>query len=248
MPLLLACILGGIPAWLYTICSFFHAVNCSPGRFTMKMGRKIQNRQRRNGNTQQKYVDAAPLFRVPRSLSCNFVRTYGYGVLGKSGTADIGYGFAFRLSDTPSFGELTNLFDAYKITLVEAIWELTSTSANVSGNTVAFPTVLAYPDYDDATAPTTLAAVEQVQRMERLQFSSTRNQLKRSIVPRVLSPVVVTGGTTNNAAHKPNQWLDCSWSAVEHYGLKFWVKNYSTSFDNTIQLSFRYHITCRDAR
>lgn len=209
----------------------------------------MQNRQRRNGNgTVQKYVDAAPLFRVPRSLTCSFVRTYGYGVLGKTGTADQGYGFAFRLSDTPGFAELTNLFDAYKITLVEVIWENTAVSANVSGNTVAYPTVLAFPDYDDSDVPTTLASVEQVQRMERLQFSATRNQHKRSIVPRVLSPTVVTGGTTNNALQQAAPWLDCAWAAVEHYGVKFWVKNYNTSFDNTIQLSFRYHITCRDAR
>jgi len=194
------------------------------------------------------YVDAAPLFKVPRSITCDFVRGYTYGLLGKTGTSDTGFAFSFQLSDTPSFSELTNLFDSYKITLVEVIWENTSVTANVSGDTSVYPTLLAYPDYDDATAPSTYNQVEQIQRAERLQFSATKNQFKRSIVPRLAVAAQVTGGTTNNAINMLPQWLDCAWAAVNHYGVKFWLRNYNTSFDNAVQLSFRYHIRCRDAR
>jgi len=211
------------------------------------MARKSAARGRRGAKVDQ-HRDAAPLFRVPRSVSCHFVRSYDYGVLGKAGTSDQGFAFSFQLSDTTGFSEITNLFDQYKITLVEVIWELIAVSANLSGHTSVYPTVCAYPDFDDATAPTTLASVEQLQRMERLQFSSTRNQFKRSIVPRILSAAQVTGGTTNNAVSMVSPWLDCAWAAVNHYGVKFWIKNYNTSFDNTVQLSFRYHITAKDAR
>jgi len=160
----------------------------------------------------------------------------------------MGWGFSFQLSDTPGYTELTALFDLYKITLVEVIWECTSVSANVSGNTSCYPTLLAYPDADDATAPTSLSVVDQVQRMERLQFSATRNQFKRSIVPRVTNSTNTTGGTNNYAVSMASPFLDCASPSVIHYGVKFWLKNYNTSFDNAVNLSLRYHITTRDAR
>jgi len=193
--------------------------------------------------------DAAPLFKVPSNLVHNFVRTYDYGTLSVA-AADQGYGFDFTLQSLPVFGDFTSLYDAYCIDRVEVTWELSTIGTGATQSSSIMPIILAWPDYDNATAPS-LSSAQQVSQLERLNLSEAKPSVRRSIVPRV------TLGTAGAAANsgvtsRPNQWVDMAYPAVNHYGVKFFVKNLNTltvaSTGATVAVSFRYHFRCRNPR
>lgn len=172
-----------------------------------------------------------------------FLRQNYVGPLGQA-AADQGFGVAFHLSDLPNYTEFTALFDAYRIIEVEMFWELTK---NGGSN---WPTLVVWPDYDDASAPSTLADAEQVQAASRLHFSNAVTSFRRKVIPRVSGVVEGTGAAALSASNIVSPWLDCAYPQIEHFGVKFWVADYnSTSYSSTvINFGFRLHLQMRATR
>jgi hypothetical protein len=193
--------------------------------------------------------DAAPMFKVPQNLVHNFVRTYDYGVL-TAAAVDQGYGFDFTLQALPAFADFTSLYDAYCIDKVEVTWELSTIATGATQSSSIMPIVLAWPDYDNSTAPS-LSATQQIAQLERLQLSEARPSFRRAIVPRL---TLGTAGASANVGvtAQPRQWVDMAYTNVNHYGVKFFIKNFNTltvaATGASVAISFRYHIRCRNPR
>jgi hypothetical protein len=190
------------------------------------------------------------MFRAPANIDHKHIRIFDHGGLVAT-AADGGFGFFFKLNDLPNHTDFTSLYDMYRIDLIEAIWELTPLvpAALVTKTSNIMPVILAWSDQDDATPPTTLAAVNNIARVERLELSEANPAIKRSFRPHV--QLGAFGSGTNNAgAVQPAGFIDCGLDAVNHYGVKFWIKNFNTTtVSNTgagIQVSFRYHLTLRN--
>jgi len=193
--------------------------------------------------------DAAPMFKVPQNLVHSFVRTYDYGTL-TVGAADQGYGFDFTLQSLPAFADFTGLYDAYCIDRVEVTWELSTVGTGATQSSSIMPIVLAWPDYDNVTPPS-LSATQQIAQLERLQLSEARPSFRRAIIPRL---TLGTAGAVANigVTSSPHQWVDMAYPNVNHYGVKFFIKNLNTltvaSTGATVAVSFRYHFRCRNPR
>lgn len=201
-----------------------------------------RRRQRASATTTGSGRDSAPLLQLGKVPTCRFLRQNYSGPLGQA-AADQGFAVAFHLGDLPNYTEFTTLFDAYRIMEVEVYWELTQTGGS------NWPTLICWPDYDDAVAPSTLAEAEQVQAASRLQFSSAVTSFRRKVLPRAES-VFNSGGSAVSAGNVYAPWLDCAQPNVDHYGVKFWIANYNSSnFATTkINFGFRLHLQMRAAR
>jgi len=190
------------------------------------------------------------MFRTPANIDHKHIRIFDHGGL-VAPASDGGFGFYFKLNDLPNHADFTSLYDMYRIDLIEAIWELTPLvpPALVTKTSNIMPVILAWSDQDDAAPPTTLAAVNNIARVERLELSEANPAIKRSFLPYVA--LGVFGATTNNAGASVRAgFIDCAFDAVHHFGVKFWVKNFNTTtVANTgagLQVSFRYHLTMRN--
>lgn len=212
-----------------------------------KMSRRQGGRKARNGDLALR--DTAPLFRAPRNVDHHFVRSWDLGNL-SAPTSDGGWGYAFQLDQLPNYLEFSALYDFYKIRAVEVIWELTPTAAATTKTSNIMPVVLAYPDYDDSTAPASLSDALQASQMERLQLSEARTSARRMIMPHV--SYGVAGAATNLGGSQRSGFIDCSYAGVGHFGVKFWIKNFNsttlTETGATVALSFRFHLTMRNPR
>jgi len=190
------------------------------------------------------------LIRAPRNVIHRFSRIFDYGVVG-NGAADGGIAFSFQLNDLPASTEFTTLYDSYQFSHVEVFVDCTSSERTTTTFGSAWPTIYIWPDYDDVTAPATLAVAEQTMLAERLTFSNSKTTFKRSVQPRIAGVAVTTGGgATGGVINMRPPWLDCGLPGVPHYGVKLWMKNYNTTSFNGVQLniSFRYHFACRNPR
>lgn len=197
--------------------------------------------------------DYAPMFRTPSQIMHSHVRSWEYGVLSR-GAADQGYGFSFGLSDLPSSGELTALYDHYRLDTVEIRFELTGSGVSVApAETPAGPTILIAPDYDDNTAPSSISVIQQYGQMERITLTTARPTLSRRLQPRFTlgAPTSILGVLGPAAISKPD-FINTAYPSVPHHGLRFWVSNYNTTSVGdsgmVLMVSFRYHLTMRNTR
>lgn len=208
-------------------------------------GRRNGKNGVKNGNGDLVRIqDTAPLFRVVPNMDHKFVRTWDYGRL-TAAIADQGFGFAWSLDILPGYTDFTALYDMYRIDGVECIWELTgATCTNKTSNVM--PTILAWPDYDDAVAPTAITVADQVSQVERLNLSEARPSVRRLIIPRV----PVNAGISMPFPGKT--WIDMANPNITHNSVKFWVKNFNITTElatgTSLYVSFRFHFTCRNPR
>jgi hypothetical protein len=153
----------------------------------------------------QVYYPSATTFQVSGT---GVVYTAATGVL--SGTTnDYFWSLYFRLGDVASPGDYSALFDQYK--MVSATLHVIP-QFNVTNTTFTGAGVIGIvEDYDNATPPTTITALQQY---ETMQVYSPFTPFKKSLVPRLAIP------TGTGFVNSPPKWVDVADTTIQHYGLK----------------------------
>lgn len=131
--------------------------------------------------------------------------------------SSVGTSYVFKLSLIPGYTEIQNMWDFYRITKVDALYEPASRAGPTTATTTSPGSVMAVgPDYDEA------AAVNYSTMLERqdTQIYSVFDKWEVSFKPRA-SSVVYGNGVTNGYALAPaDQWMDTS-ADVSYYGFNY---------------------------
>jgi len=107
----------------------------------------------------------------------------------------------------------TAAFDQYRFMMVRAEFIPSLNSQDVAGSkSGTLTTVL---DYDDATAPSTIAATMEYETKESVAGDAT---FQRRFVPR--TALAAYAGAFTSYANVERQWIDCNSPNVQQYGIK----------------------------
>jgi len=135
--------------------------------------------------------------------------------------------FSFTLNQASAIGEITSLFDNYRITKVKLQFMFSYDNATGAGAATGSPN-LAAPvmhycyDPDDNSTPLSRTDVLQNGFCKTVRLT---NQHTVMITPRAQQPIV--GGTGAAGGVVPlGQWFDCSSPLIQFYGLKFWIDQF----------------------
>lgn len=158
----------------------------------------------------------ATVYPYKRHVDLGFITTTGSSL-------ESGY-FHFQLSDVPSYSEFSALYDMYKLNMVKIYFIPFTMDNSASGAAVTDATqwqnLYTAIDNNSVSAPTSINALRQYQTCK---FTRMGKVHKRVIYPRVAT-MIYDGATTAYSTNKPG-WLNTSYSAVPHYGIKW-------AFDN----------------
>lgn len=121
-------------------------------------------------------------------------------------------GFASALSDTANSGELTSLYDSYKILAIQ----YKIIPVNITDATMPCQLYI-WNDYDDATNPAMTDYYER--KHKEISLNGNRVITWTCNKPAVASEV--STGMVTAYAQKRSPLLDCGYSSVPHYGMKF---------------------------
>lgn len=132
--------------------------------------------------------------------------------------------YSFKLSDLPNNTEFTSLYDQYcikgiKISAVCTFSEAVN-AASGGNNTTAvqgFQRLLSVIDYDDATA---LGGESVALQYQNCKITGPLKQHSRYFKPAV-NQEINEGLTSAAIGVKKNQWIDCNFPNVPHFGVKF---------------------------
>lgn len=159
------------------------------------------------------------------------------------------FSFGFSLQDLAQQSTLTQLFDQYRLDKVHVKFVPQSTSINVSN--IASPnnsvsSLYAVLDFDDATAPTSLAAVTEY---DNVQMVTAGQGLDIEITPSYTPGVFAQSAFTGYAVQKAG-WVDCNNPAVAHYGLKGVVTGLQALSTLAVNwdIFIKYYVSFRNTR
>lgn len=127
----------------------------------------------------------------------------------------------FTLGQLPNVSEFTALYDQYRINKIKVVFvpALSGMDANAPSTQYYMPNLHSVVDYDDATAPTSMAQLFQYPRLKRTRGLRDHKQY---FSPAVSVEVYQSGISTSYSA-KWKQWLDLASTSVPHYGVKYGI-------------------------
>lgn len=172
-----------------------------------------------------------------------FSRSFDLGDMSRALPTDQGFAFPFALNQLPAASDFANLFDRYRINKIDLTFSWTFGNVRSTG-AILHPIIYAYMDDDDAAIPIAKSEVLERQAVQRFMFSELKNTFSVSIRPRWIQS---RGGVSTNLA-PVGTWIDMATPSVQHYSVKGWVDNMSSTAENTIHVSGTMHFECAVVR
>ncbi len=150
------------------------------------------------------------------------------------------FAIGFELGDLNQYSTLTALFDQYRFEEVEISFTPNNNAINqvaASTSQATVPLLYGVLDFDDATAPTSLA---QVIEYDSCQIAQAWEGLHFRVRPSLTPAIYATGAFTGYGV-SGTQWLDCNSATIPHYGIKGLV----TALAASATTSFVWSIRCK---
>lgn len=153
--------------------------------------------------------------------------------------------YGFSLDSIPNYTELTSMFDQYMIYGVKISWRLVLSPEAQAANISTYPNLYVRKDYDNSVAENA-AAIMQDNKCKR--FILLPNRL-RSIYVRPSTLNLMSDGAATITSPQWNKWIDASYPAVSHYGVKVAVDTLGINLDAfRVQTEYTYYIACKNTR
>lgn len=142
------------------------------------------------------------------------------------------------VSAMPDWTYCQQLFSQYRLRRVKYIFTLVD---YVAGDGKAFTNTrlpeifLRYNEDPAATAPTSLASIQDMSNLVSFQFTPERTRIEYIIEPKVMRPNAILSDNAN-VGYTPTKapWINVSDDTVQHHGLIMFVDYLDTSFRITI--------------
>lgn len=160
-------------------------------------------------------------------------------VLTSSAGADTFYSQNFVLTDLDQVASFQNIFDQYRIAVVE-VW-LTPVVQSTSGG-ASNARYLTVVDYDDSA---TLSGTANARQYENCTDTTSYEGVYRRLRPHCTA-ITSSGNSTSTTGNMSmlSPWINSSSGTVPHYGFK--VACYAASITTTFNLVIRYHVEFRN--
>lgn len=190
-----------------------------------------------------------------RNIKHNFIRTVEVPVSLYHATT-LNAGDNFMLNKLPNYSEFEALYDQYRIAGVKRTFIWQATSYDQSGTAGAYgppgaPMLYLVRDYDDSNAPSATSEL-----MQRPYVAIRRlTGIQRFFIRPRLSTLVYESGLSSGYAI-PNRagWIDCTESAIPHFGFKYIIVPQGgsgvtgTTILGTLRIVDRYYLQFKNPR
>lgn len=150
----------------------------------------------------------------------------------------------------PSVTDFTNLYDLYRIDYIDVCITFSNNTSSINQPTTGLPIIYFVEDNDDVAATNT-GSLMQYDKLKKFQFGM-KNMIRTRIHPKPLEMVYQSAVSTSYQSGSGKKFLTTANNNIPHYGVKLTVDPgpYSAAAVQTgvIQMSFKYHITCKNTK
>jgi len=162
-------------------------------------------------------------------VACNYnVGAINQGTGGSTGA------FTFSLNLLPAYSSFTNLFDRYQVLQ----WNLQFNPVQLTSSINQSAPLITAIDYDDANA-----GVAEIQQRDTAMAVPIGTYFERTLQPRVALAAYAGTGFNSYANMDPrDMWYDTASTAIQSYGLKYYLGSASASSIQIYTVSARIHL------
>lgn len=206
-------------------------------------------------------------FRLTRAAAPVYISNSGAGTFSVEGTnpnsmvqigTPFGQPWGWDLPFTINFtyaaiinqSELTALFDLYKIVKVE-VYATYNHNVSTAGGTSAMPTLMWWPDPDNAAVETVTDMRERM-GLRRKAFTADHRTRKMWVShPRKMAALFDVATGALNVAQPMGGWTDCDDINIPHYGIKGCIENMiapSTANVSSVRFDIKFTVVYKHAR
>lgn len=179
-----------------------------------------------------------PLIQLRRNKPYTFTRSVSKGSISTATSIDVTNSLIFALSDLPGVGDMTALFDEYRISQVMV--RFTPASGQSNTNLFHLSPLLTAIDYDDGgTTP-----IADLYQYNSLQVTPAGNICVRTVSPRFA--VAAYSGVFTSFSQSQN-YCDVASPGILWYGIKYAIAA-SGVVDYVYNIECEYTITLRQSR
>lgn len=185
---------------------------------------------------------------VDRGLVLTVPRTSITSVAKAATTAGTGLFLTHSLNNFPGVGDITSLFQEFKIQSIKLTFRL----VNAPNNNAAFPTLYIAPQrfsfVQPGTVPTSVQDVWQFKDLKTYQFGPTALSFSHTYMPHY--SLDVNNQALSTGEVRKAGWLGAAANAVNHASAVYWIDRYDTPTNNshTIELETVLVIKCRGTK
>lgn len=182
---------------------------------------------------------------VDRGIILTIPRTTITSVAKAATTAGTGLFLTHSLNNFPGVGDITSLFQEFKIQSIRLTFRL----VNAPNNNAAFPTLYIAPQrfsfVQPSTVPTSAADVWQFKGMKTYQFGPTNLSFSQTYMPHY--SLNVNNQALAQGEVRKASWLAAGANSVNHASAVYWIDRYDTPTNNshTIELETVMVLKCR---
>lgn len=154
--------------------------------------------------------------------------------------------YNFQLSNLDGVSNFSALFDQYMLQAVRvSIVPNNNAVGLVTNTTVNLVPLYCVLDYDDATAPTSIA---QMREYDNCIICEPGESIIRTFSPRLAAAAY--SGTFTSFMNLGPQWIDMASPSVAHYGMKIFIPGVATgqTILQTWDVQFEYFFSFRSLR
>lgn len=166
-------------------------------------------------------------------------------LLTASNSADVFAAFQFTPSMIDDFSSIAAVFDQYRIDLLQLDLTFRGNTASGSVGTWVFGTVI---DYDDGNAPSSFGQLLDYSNYIESRLTASFDKQVRTFVPAIAAAAYTTGAAVAGYGMRQKQWMDCTYSAVPHYGVKAGIRQNTSSAVPIVDGLLRVRLSLRNSR
>jgi len=142
----------------------------------------------------------------------------------------------------PDFTPISNLYNRYKMLKVTYTFNLQAIANSLSNYDL--PRIWCRYNYDsNLVSGDILTKMQECPNTKSFQFTAEKTQMSYTYYPRCIEPVYLSGISTGYRLAK-QQFVDCQYATVPHYGIMVYVDNISAnlfiSYDISYEVAFKY--------
>lgn len=160
---------------------------------------------------------------------------------GSDATPSFGQGLTFKLTDLPSYTEMTNLFDRFTIKKVEYRWYIEQ-DPNLQ-TTKKFPQISWVHQFTTAGSPSTLSEIQQFSKYRHIELNDNKPMTRKYTIRPACLGVAYVSGVSSSYKAMWGQFLDCADSGAPFYGVRAYIQNLQAGV--TLNCECTYHIQLR---
>lgn len=207
----------------------------------------------RKRKTNNKRPMRRPIPRTIRNKNISYIaRTASMGIYQMAAVTDTWakFDYVFRLSNLPGFGEITSMFDQYKITGIKITVYPRYRDQTLGQGTSAVAAPQIWICESDDGSDNLSTKIQAMQMGKARRINDPYKPFSKFIRPKFLVETAVGVGIA--ASHSKSGWLDTDNNQVNHYGFSIGgdCPGYGTTSFNPLafDLYAKYYMQCKDPR